>query len=132
MSVTVTTIPEARMIQVDGDVTLAIDFPGSVRAPGWIARAADPDLFYLAFSDGTLLRGNAEGVFDVEVGGAAIVNIGANRATLNWHIEWVALADRDQAMTAELARERDDQLEAQKAFHFHGRIDDAVSVQLQS
>ena len=64
--------------------------------------------------------------------GAAIVNIGANRATLSWHIEWVALADRDQTMTAEQTQERDDQLEARKAFHFHGRIDDAVSVQLQS
>lgn len=133
MSVTITTVPEARMIQVSGDVALTIDFPGPPAAPGWLARAADPDLFYLAFSDGTLLRGNADGVFVVEVAGAGIVEIEADSATLNWNIEWVALADRDQALTAEQTREQSELLELQKTVHFReGGFEDAVSIELRS
>ena len=83
MSVTVTTHQHLRTVTIDGDVTAFFGLPDP--------RGNEPMHFYLAFSDGTLLKGDLARNFRVEVDGAGRLIVDDGKATLEWNIEWAMM-----------------------------------------
>ena len=104
MSVTITTHQHLRTVTIDGDVMAFFGLPDS--------RGNEPMHFYLAFSDGTLLKGDLTGNFRVEVDGAGRLIVDDGKATLEWNIEWAMMDGEYRPRTVRVGDsiEREDDL----------------------
>ena len=97
MSITITGQP-GRRIAVAGDITKTLRVPYD----------AVEERFLLAASDGSLIEGRLEAEedrfdFRVVVDGAGFSRIGPGKLTLDWAVEWVAIAPYDAGALPERA-----------------------------
>jgi hypothetical protein len=97
MSITITGQP-GRRIAVAGDITKTLRVPYD----------AVEERFLLAASDGSLIEGRLEAGedrfdFRVVVDGAGFSRIGPGKLTLEWAVEWVAIAPYDAGALPERA-----------------------------
>lgn len=151
MSVTVTIHPEIMRVVVDGDVAIFRDFPPSHNAKAPAAGVANddddapegfldglngdetgvdlhPPLYYIAFSDGTLIAGDGRGHLRIEAEGAGKFQIVQRGAVIDWNIEWVVIAPQEHGNTAQDTRYDNAVAEAEKSFNLGDRVDYAPGV----
>lgn len=93
MAVTLRGVPSRDRIEVTGDIQTSLSLPPS-----------EAGLFYLAFSDGTLIEGGYQGDrgyrFRLHTEGAALTSIRREGdhdvVELGWRMEWVTIASREE------------------------------------